>query len=407
MPHYDVVVLGAGLPGLAAAVLCARANKRVVVFDPDNEPGGILAAQRLDRLQFAAGPVVTHGFEPGGPLRLLHATIGLPISPPPTEIAYQVALPDRRITVYTDSSATLEELRREFPREIDSIAAIYSALHDQSRKCTESLIRSFIARTRSAHQFLLTSKISKELLAFFDVQSRFFFGQPLRTLSLADLSSLVVSLPIHLTNGFHGIAVQLRDLFTSVGGEFRAGADWPLIRNKSNRSFSFDTGTERIEPDIAIVNTPWKADRTIFLGIRESVLPVSMADTVLCLVSYERPGDLFVLTLFQGQDPVNQPTGVKALTATFLAHDMQLLTTEICRERIRSIIPFIDDHVILLGEQDLAIRTYPFLPPCDQFDDVPPLRPSGSAKHLYLLRDGSHAVNRSVEAARKLASSLA
>ncbi|WP_156756003.1 FAD-dependent oxidoreductase [Actinokineospora pegani] len=57
----DVVVVGAGLAGLAAAVTLHRAGREVVVLEADEAPGGRV---RTDRLDTAAGPLLLdRGFQ--------------------------------------------------------------------------------------------------------------------------------------------------------------------------------------------------------------------------------------------------------------------------------------------------------------------------------------------------------
>src|SRR5262245_60696476 len=54
----DVVIVGAGVGGLAAAVRLARAGFRVQVLEARSGPGGLAAGLELDGLPFDAGPYV-------------------------------------------------------------------------------------------------------------------------------------------------------------------------------------------------------------------------------------------------------------------------------------------------------------------------------------------------------------
>lgn len=411
VPVYDVVVIGAGLPGLAAAVLLARANRRVVVFDPAAEPGGVLAAKSVDHISFASGPVITQGFEPGGPLRVLHATMGLPISSPSNGIAYQVALPDRRITVYSDLAGTLEELRREFAPEIDIVVSIVRDLQAAFIKQADSRLASIIARRRSAETFLRSRRISRGLSSFFDVQARFFYGQPLRALSLADLATMVAHPPMRLPGGFHALALHLRDLFTSVGGTYRSDETWPELQAGRHRKPSITAGNDHFDPQAIIVNSGWNADRTLFIGIQEQGIPVAMSENVLCLASYDRPEDLFVLTALSGQEQDSGAERITPLTATFIGPQARRMTREDILAQVRSLIPFIDDHIALIGERDFSDRMFPFPESLAGAKTVPPsghdMMAVKAAKQLYLLQDRVFAVNQAIGSVRRLIHSLA
>lgn len=411
MPDHDVAVIGAGLPGLTAAVLLARANRRVIVIDPEGEPGGILVARELDGMPFAAGPVITHGFEPGGTLRVLHAALGIPLSADMNHVPYQVALPDRRITVFPERSATIEEMRREFPGEISRIISIYRDLPERFDRIRTHRSSSMLARWQRASSYLTDRQASPELRSFFDVQARFFFGRSLTRLSLADFCALVSFAPVRLPLGFHGIARQLRDRLSTVGGEFLGGTDWPELQFRSKNAFSIDLASGVLAPRVVIINSSWKADYTVFLSLRAEGIPVGMEDTVICCPSYERPDDLYVLTLQGTHGPGLDKNALRSLTVSFLAHAAAALTGEDRSARIASVMPFVEEHITAAGELDLSVRRYPYAGPwghsIDYPADGPQMRTVNSSRHLYLLHDRAHAVNDTVASGWKLSEKLA
>jgi len=104
-------------------------------------------------------------------------------------------MPDRRITVAADSRVTMDELRREFPAEIDQFARLYRDVRALALKGSKSRIAPYLYTWRSAKHFLESYNLSAEAAAYFDVQSRFFFGRPVFELSLASFILMLDALP--------------------------------------------------------------------------------------------------------------------------------------------------------------------------------------------------------------------
>lgn len=411
MPKYDVAIIGAGISGLAAGVLLARAGRRVLVVDPDDTPGGILAPHQQDQVRFASGPVITRGFEPGGPLRALHAAIGLPIAPHSSSLSYQVVLPDHRITIFSDHAATLEEFRREYPGEIDQIGRLFRDLQTMTEKSARSRIYAALQRRRRAGRFLDAYRFSPGLKACLNMQSLFFFGQQADSITLADLATLVVAPPTLLPRGFHGLAVQLRDAMTAVGGEFRASGSWPELQVREKRIVPFTlVHDHQVESRSVVLNTAWGGERTLYLAVREDVLPVSMSSTVICLPDYAAPDDVCFLTLHQEDDAAATLPGLKALTVTFMLPGRREPLRASMLDRVRTVIPFLDGFIVSSVEQDLMRRR---VPAYQQFEQTAKtssssamLKTGRAARHLYLLQDRPYALGRSIEAARSLAAAL-
>jgi phytoene dehydrogenase-like protein len=55
-PDEDIVVIGAGLTGLTAAVMLARAGRSVTVFEQSSKAGGRARTENIDGYYFNQGP---------------------------------------------------------------------------------------------------------------------------------------------------------------------------------------------------------------------------------------------------------------------------------------------------------------------------------------------------------------
>ncbi len=89
-----VVVIGAGIGGLTAAAVLARAGLEVTVLEAQTYPGGCAATFYHQDYRFDAGATLAGGFYPGGPMDLLARAAGVSSwSGCPAEPAIRVHLP--------------------------------------------------------------------------------------------------------------------------------------------------------------------------------------------------------------------------------------------------------------------------------------------------------------------------
>ena len=90
-----VVVIGAGVGGLAAAALLARAGLDVTLLEAHVSPGGCAATFFHGGYRFDAGATLPAGFYPGGPMDRLGRELGIERWPvQPVDPAMVVHLPE-------------------------------------------------------------------------------------------------------------------------------------------------------------------------------------------------------------------------------------------------------------------------------------------------------------------------
>jgi phytoene dehydrogenase-like protein len=113
----NVVVIGAGMGGLTAALRLAREGFRVQVLEARSEAGGLASGSIYEGFSFDAGPYILLD-RPG--LEWAFAAVGLKLSEHvelrAIEHVYSVASPDRpTVNIYSSEAATASELEQTWP----------------------------------------------------------------------------------------------------------------------------------------------------------------------------------------------------------------------------------------------------------------------------------------------------
>ncbi len=404
MPKYDVAVIGAGLGGLVAAALLSVQKKRTVIIEQGPSLSEALGVVEKNGFVFSARPSLSHGFEHGGVLQKFSTELGILQHTSVLSPCYQVALPDRRISVFAEYHETLEELNREFPDERDALARFYRAVGVSRARTAKNRVFAALARFRSAAGFMRTYGFSAELRAFFDIQALCFFQKPAADLSLAALLTLCDTPPCRLHGGFRKLGDDLSSVIRQHGGEIRYDEAFSELSSEGKRVSGVKTTQGNVEAGAILLNaSPNEQGTTLFIGVHDEVVPTGMALDVLFLPDYSRPRDFFTLSLNGQEDGATAPAGLRALTASFRSPqrpspDKQTLIKQLC-----VLVPFLEDYLVFAEEFSPAARLA-ILPPGMKLNSIrsqekPGLLHRMSYKNAFVLYDNPEASLQVIEAA--------
>jgi phytoene dehydrogenase-like protein len=410
--RYDVAVAGAGLGGLAAAALLSARGRKVMVSTPHASLAEALGATAADGFLFSSSPALLHGFEAGGLFQQFFRDSGIHDREPALAAVYQVALPDRRITISRNQEETQEELRREFPREIQSLAKFYDDLSKASVRSSQSRVAAFISKHRSTLAFIRKYDFSDEVLAFLDVQALHFFQRPCRELSLETLITLCTRKPVAISGGYGKLAERFEEVLHQRGGEVRLNEPSMEIVFHRNQAKGIRTAQGVVDAKKVLLCSSEKSIPALFLGIRDEVVPVGMERNVLYLPDYARSHDFLACSLSEKNDLAAAPRGMRALAVSFPAspNPNQTRDPEALIETISGLVPFLKNFLVTTSksrpsEKSVVPPGLSFKPLSSQHGE--PLLFSASKRNVYLLHEAQYAPLQVLTAARKFVDKIA
>ena len=111
MSEARVLVIGAGIGGLAVAALLAKDGFRVDVVEANPYPGGSAATFFHKNFRFDAGATIAAGFHASGPLRRLGEALDMRWEATPLDHAWTLHLPDCQVSLSRGGG----EIRQAFP----------------------------------------------------------------------------------------------------------------------------------------------------------------------------------------------------------------------------------------------------------------------------------------------------
>ncbi|SDY24875.1 phytoene desaturase [Micromonospora pattaloongensis] len=309
-----VVVVGAGLGGLACALHLAGAGRQVTVVERETVPGGRAGRLSLDGYEFDTGPTVLTMPE------LIAEALGavgeeLPdwLDLSPVDPAYRAHYPDgSTLDVITDTVRMAAEVSRVCgPREADG----YLRFVDYARRLWQLERRDFIERNLDSPRDLLTANLLRLLAGgafrrlqtkidqfFTDPRTRRIFSFQAMYAGLAPQDALAIYAVIAYLDsvagvyfprgGVHAVPAALAGAAEKHGVRIRYGTTVTRVETSAGRATAVVTADgERIPADVVVLNPDLPvAERELLPSARRRPLRYSPSCVVLHVGSRQSYG---------------------------------------------------------------------------------------------------------------------
>ncbi len=128
--HFEVIIIGAGMAGMAAGIRLALAGKRVIILEKHNASGGLNSFYSIDGRKYDVGLHAMTNFVPKGtkgtPLTKLLRQLRIPYDA--LDLCQQngsrIAFPGCDLQFSNDFALFETEVARAFPKQIDGFRAL-------------------------------------------------------------------------------------------------------------------------------------------------------------------------------------------------------------------------------------------------------------------------------------------
>lgn len=134
--HYETVIIGAGMAGLAAGIRLALAGREVLILERHNASGGLNSFYSIEGRKYDVGLHAMTNYVPKGtkgtPLTKLLRQLRIPYDALDLCPQYgsRIAFPDCRLKFSNDFSLLESEVAAHFPKQIDGFCALASEIRE-------------------------------------------------------------------------------------------------------------------------------------------------------------------------------------------------------------------------------------------------------------------------------------
>ena len=251
-PTDRVVVVGAGLGGLACALHLAAAGRQVTVLERESVPGGRAGRLVVDGYEFDTGPtVLTMPELIAEPLAAVGENLADWLDLTPLDPAYRAFYPDgSTLDVFTDTIRMAAEISRVCgPREADG----YLRFVEYARRLWQLERHQFIDRNLDTPVDLVNLSLLKLLAmgGFGRLQARIdrFFGDP-RTRRIFSFQAMYAGLAPHDALAIYAVIAYLDSVagvYFPRGGMHAVPKALAGAAEKHGVRFQYETTVARVE----------------------------------------------------------------------------------------------------------------------------------------------------------------
>jgi phytoene dehydrogenase-like protein len=164
--HFETVIIGAGMAGLAAGIRLALAGKEVVILERHNASGGLNSFYSIEGRKYDVGLHALTNYVPKGtkgtPLTKLLRQLRIPYDALDLCPQYgsSVAFPDCQLRFNNDFALLEAEIERNFPGQIDG----FRALTEEIRQLDAFNLSAVSASARAAVQRHINDPLLEDMI---------------------------------------------------------------------------------------------------------------------------------------------------------------------------------------------------------------------------------------------------